>query len=276
MSTQTDQGLEPKLTSPPLVLCYHAISESWPSLLAVRPDSLRRQIDGLLRRGYTGTTFTDALGTSASSRVFAITFDDAFESVVSLAYPILSELGVPATVFMPTRADRNGLRDWEGIRLWSATPWRDELRGASWPQLKELVVAGWEIGSHSRTHPVLTEISDEELRDELHGSREDCETMLGAPCTSIAYPYGMEDERVIKATRQAGYSAAAALAVEGDRRSARRPLCWPRLAVYREDGPLRFWTKRQVFAHAPRLLDGLNRVRSRSAGPASAPERPPG
>ena len=238
------------------------MSETWPSPLAVRPALLERQVSALIRRGYRGVRFTEALTSRAGSRVFALTFDDAYESVVSLAFPVLARLGVPATVFMPTRADRDGLRDWEGIRVWSDTQWRNELEGATWEQLRELVAAGWEIGSHSRTHPEMTNISDSALRDELVGSREDCEAEIGTACTSIAYPYGLVDHRVVEAAREAGYSAGAALAVEGVRGRARQPLCWPRLAVYRGDGPTRFWAKRQAFAHAPRLLDELNRLRS--------------
>lgn len=241
------------------------MSESWPSPLAVRPEALHRQIKGLIKRGYRGTRFTEALTSDAGARVFAVTFDDSYLSVVSLAFPVLSRLGVPATVFMPTRADRDGLRDWEGIRAWSETEWRDELKGASWAQLRELVEAGWEIGSHSRTHPELTSITDAALRDELTGSREDCEAELGVKCTSIAYPYGLVDHRVVEAARNAGYRAGAGLAVEGAKGRTREPLCWPRLAVYRGDGPARLWAKRQAFAHTPRLLDELNRLRGRWA-----------
>jgi len=254
----------PDLSSPssPLVLCYHAVSESWPSLIAVRPAFLHSQVSGLIKLGYRGVRFTDALTSDVGSRVFAVTFDDSYSSVVTSAFPVLSRLGVPATVFTPTRADRDGFRDWEGIRPWSKTQWRNELRGASWSQLRELVATGWEVGSHSRTHTDLTSISEAALRAELEGSREDCEAELGVRCTSIAYPYGRVDHRVVEAALQAGYCAGAALRVEGGRGKSRHPLSWPRLSVYRSDGPARFWAKRQVFARAPRLLQGRNRLRA--------------
>ena len=244
-----------------MVLCYHAVSESWHSSLAIRPEQLRHQVSALLKRGYRAARFTDALTQNAGPRVFAITFDDAYASVISLAYPILSQLGVPATVFVPTRADRDGIRDWDGIREWSDTPWKGELSGASWAQLKEVVAAGWEIGSHTRSHPDLTSLTDAQLRDELVGSREDCETRLQTPCTSIAYPYGLVDHRVAESARQAGYLAGGALAVEGKYGRDRQAMCWPRLALYENDGAARFWTKLQLFTRAPHQFELLGKLR---------------
>ena len=66
--------------------------------------------------------------------------------------------------------------------------------------------AGWEVGSHTRSHPRLSQVEDDaELADELEGSRRVCEERLGRPCQSIAYPYGDHDERVVAAAGRAGY-----------------------------------------------------------------------
>ena len=89
-----------------LVLCYHGISERWPSdELAVSPATLGRQVELLLERGYRGVTFADAVRGSAG-KLMAVTFDDAFHSVLALARPILDRLGVPGTVFVPTEIGR--------------------------------------------------------------------------------------------------------------------------------------------------------------------------
>ena len=63
---------------------------------------------------------------------------------------------------------------------------------------------------------------------------------LGGPCTSLAYPYGDVDERVVAATAAAGYRAAAALSA---RLNSHDPLCWPRIGVYQVDDGLRFRLK---------------------------------
>ena len=85
-----------------LVLCYHAVSETWPPMLAVRPDRFERQLEHVLERGYVATTFTEAVAAPPAPRTVAITFDDAYRSVYELGLPILERLGLPATVFAPT------------------------------------------------------------------------------------------------------------------------------------------------------------------------------
>ena len=168
-----------------------------------------------------------------------MTFDDAYRSVLDLAYPILSSLGLPATVFVVTDfADERRPLEWPGIDHWRGGPHEPELRGLNWKELAELADSGWEIGSHTRTHPRLTRLSDEALARELEESRARCEQVLQRPCRSLAYPYGDFDGRVVAAAAKAGYTAAA---IEGLVRP--RPLAWPRVGVYRENSMTHFRLK---------------------------------
>src|SRR5262249_11216684 len=75
-------------------------------------------------------------------------------------------------------------------------------------------------------HPTLTKVDDAELRDELVSSKEEIERLTGVACTSIAYPKGRADERVVRAAEAAGYAAGAAL--EGATDLAAIVLAWPR------------------------------------------------
>ena len=111
-----------------LVLCYHAVSDSWPSPLAVTTEQLRSQLTYLLDRGYTGATFSDAVLAPAAARVVAVTFDDGYDSLLRYALPILDELGLPATVFMPTGLiGRDRPMSWPGIEQWLGGPDASEL-----------------------------------------------------------------------------------------------------------------------------------------------------
>lgn len=224
-----------------IVLCYHAVSPRWDADLSVTPDALDRQIGHLRSRGWKATTFTDAVLGRASGRVLAITFDDAFASVARYAAPILARHGVPATVFAPT-SFMDGAADlaWPGTAHWQHSSCAQELTAMEWSDLRGLAEAGWEIGSHTCTHPRLTTLDDARLRVELTESRERCARELGRPCRSIAYPYGDVDARVAAAAAAAGYEAGAKLA--SDLRTE-GPLRFPRVGIYHPDGWPRFRLK---------------------------------
>ena len=224
-----------------IVLCYHAVSERWAAPLSVTPANLERQLGLLTARGYRGVTFSELVSGRAEGRVVCVTFDDAYRSVLERALPIMARLGIPGTVFAPTAfVGRPEPMAWPGIDGWLGGPHEPELACMSWDDLRGLAAAGWEVGSHTRTHPHLTSCGDEQLREELEGSRADCGNGMGEPCTSLAYPYGDWDMRVAAVAEAAGYSAACTLPA---RLHTAAPLSWPRVGVYHVDDMRRFKLK---------------------------------
>jgi peptidoglycan/xylan/chitin deacetylase (PgdA/CDA1 family) len=224
-----------------LVLCYHAVSERWHTGLSITPQRLEAHLDLLVRRGYRGITFHEAVTAAPAGKSVAVTFDDAFLSVYELAFPILSRFGLTGTLFVPTRKiGGDGPMAWPGIDQWLGGPYEPELTAMSWEQVEELAGVGWEIGSHTCSHPHLTQLDDESLAAELRGSREDCEERLGRACRSLAYPYGDVDARVMKAAGEAGYVAAGALS---ERLESGARLNWPRVGIYYYDNLRRFRMK---------------------------------
>jgi len=220
-----------------LVLCYHAVSGRWPSELAVSPELLEEQLTAVRRRGYRPATFTRAVLDPPWGRTVAVTFDDAYRSTLEQAAPVLASLGVPGTVFAPTDwIGRDEPMTWPGIEEWSPGPHADELLCLDWSGLGTLADAGWEVGSHTRSHPHLSQLAgDERLRDELAGSREVMEANLGRPVDSIAYPYGDFDARVVSVAGETGYRAAGTLTRHAH---VAAPLSWPRVGVYPANRPL--------------------------------------
>jgi peptidoglycan/xylan/chitin deacetylase (PgdA/CDA1 family) len=232
-----------------LVLCYHAVSPTWPAALSVTPEAFSRQLRSLTRRGWRGATFQEAVLRPQWPRTLAVTFDDAFLSVLECAHPILSELGLPGTVFAPTSfLEQRQALSWPGIDHWSRTQSSAELQGMSWDDLARLAADGWEIGSHTRTHPRLTQLDDTALQAELVQSRQECEQRLGRPCASVAYPYGDVDARVAAHANRAGYRCGACLSSNLGPLGLHR---WPRVGVYHDDLPWRFALKvNPLFRHA--------------------------
>lgn len=228
-----------------LVLCYHAVSDTWPSPAAIAPERLGAQVRYLLRRGYRPLTLSAALREAAPRKALVVTFDDAYASILRLGVPVLERLGVPATVFVPTdAAGEAGQMAWSELAQWVGGEHEAELRCMSWEELRTLSSRGWEIGSHTCSHPHLTELAAESLERELSASRAACEERLQLPCEALAYPFGSYDERVMNAVAAAGYAAAVTL----DERIAaplrgRGPLEVPREAIYRETGWVTFLAK---------------------------------
>lgn len=241
-----------------LVLCYHAVSETWPADLSIAPDRLRAHLQHLAGKGYRGVTFSGLVSGAPTGKVVAVTFDDGYRSVVDLAAPILAELGWPGTLFVPT--DHIGSEQpmaWPGIEQWLGTEHEHELMPMGWDEVRKLRDGGWEIGSHTCTHPKLTQIPAERLERELAESRRICAEELGA-CESIAYPYGDHDAGVIAVTAAAGYAAAATLP-DGAPRPA--PLAWPRIGIYNSD---------DLRAFRPKVSPAIRRARGSAAWPLAA------
>lgn len=224
-----------------LVLCYHAVSPRWDATLSIPPERLAEQLRSLEARGYRGSTFLEAVTDPPHPRTVAVTFDDSYRSVKELGRPILDDLGWPATVFVPTAyAGAEEPRGWPGTDHWLSTERARELMPMTWEDLAELRDAGWEIGSHTVTHPHLTQIGETELATELRASAAEIERRLGA-CETIAYPYGDHDGRVVAATIESGYRAAAALPARAERRAQRH--AYPRVGVWHDTTGARFRLK---------------------------------
>ena len=245
------------------MLCYHAVSETWPADLSTTPEAIERQLAALVDRGYRGVTFSEAVEGGADKRV-AVTFDDAYRSVTELALPILDRLGLPGTVFVPTaHVGSEAPMAWAGIDRWLGGPHEQEMLCMSREQLRDLDRRGWEIGAHTHTHPRLSQLAEAELPGELELPRRLLAEWLGKPCRSFAYPYGDFSPAVVRAARAAGYSSAATLAASVPTRD---PLLWPRVGVYHGDAKWRFRLKATPLARKSglgRLRHPLNALRER-------------
>lgn len=224
-----------------LVLCYHAISPGWSASVAVAPEAFERQVSNLAREGWRSATFTEVVRHRPAGKTMVVTFDDAFASVKRYAQPVLASLGIRGTVFVPTDyVSRQAPLAWAGLDRWARTPDAKELIPMTWDDLGELAELGWEIGSHTRTHPLLTSLADDALNEELRGSREECSERVGRPVTSVAYPFGDVNDRVALHARHAGYEGAAALEWPTTQLNRYR---YPRVGVYQRDSWQRFRLK---------------------------------
>jgi peptidoglycan/xylan/chitin deacetylase (PgdA/CDA1 family) len=257
----------------PLILCYHAVSPTWRSPLSVTPNELAAQMRYLLRRGYKPETLSEAMASPRPAAALAVTFDDAYESVCRHALPVLSSLGIAATLFVPTEiVDRAGQMP-EIINI--PTDWvgeEDDMRAMSWDDVRRLSAEGWEVGSHTCSHPDLTKVDGGALRSELQRSRERCEEQLQLPCASFAYPFGSYDGDALEAVRQAGYRYAVTLEQHVlEPLAGREAVDLPRDGIYPSTGRLKLTLHGSRLARSLRFSDSYSRFARRWIWPSEEP-----
>jgi peptidoglycan/xylan/chitin deacetylase (PgdA/CDA1 family) len=212
------------------VLCYHRVEEPPASDPGdenfVTPAQFAEHMSLLANLGFTGVTVRDIVrwqrgeGT-LPSRPVAVTFDDAYESIVTHAMPVLATHRWPCTVYVVSNCVGR-------TNVWDPAAPRATLLDA--PALRTLHTAGHEIGSHSRRHRRITTLTAAEATDELQGSRLELEALLGAPVVSFAFPYGTHDRTALDRVQAAGYLGACTLKRWGNGRGS-NPLRMGRMGV---------------------------------------------
>jgi peptidoglycan/xylan/chitin deacetylase (PgdA/CDA1 family) len=89
----------------------------------------------------------------------------------------------------------------------------EAYRPLTWEQIKEMAGQGLEVGSHSYSHPILTQLYADELHLELTSSREAIQKQLSFSTPAFCYPNGQQidfTDEIKQAVKTAGYSYALA------------------------------------------------------------------
>jgi peptidoglycan/xylan/chitin deacetylase (PgdA/CDA1 family) len=257
-----------------LVLCYHAIAnqKNDPVLApyGVPLDRFTQQIDWLLERGHVFIgpgLLLDFLAGKAPlpRRPVLLTFDDGYPELLDLARDLFAPRGIEALVFVVT-GTASGTNEWDQVHG------AQKLQLLSLDQMKELQSHGVEIGSHSRTHRLMTQLSEAELDDEASGSVADL-IADGLPSPRFfAYPYGARNAAAISAARKAGFLAA--FGPEQDKlERGSDPFDLPRVLILAEDSGWRFRLKIMsppLRTFVARVQNGLERRLKKVAGRSHA------
>jgi peptidoglycan/xylan/chitin deacetylase (PgdA/CDA1 family) len=152
------------------------------------------QLDALARAGYHGVTLSQAWaawhgGPVLPARPVIVSFDDGYASQYAVAGPELRKLGWPAVLNLETA--------------------RLSARGGLTPaHVRALLRDGWELASHTLTHPDLRHVGRARLAREVSGSRAVLRRRFGVRVRFFCYPYGRVDAGVRAAVRRAGYTGA--------------------------------------------------------------------
>jgi peptidoglycan/xylan/chitin deacetylase (PgdA/CDA1 family) len=195
----------------------------------------------------------EALGAlDPSSRVggryFCVTFDDGFRNWITNAAPVLSELGIPAAFFVPTKYIGLDLdADFEQITPFyqhSYSRHGGRFEFLAWQDCRQMVAAGFTFGSHTHSHVRLTRVSPSEVEQEFTLSKQIMEKQLGVPCRHLCCPWGQPGRDFDPAihpelARRLGY-ASFLTTQEGANYSGQSPFHIRRNAVTPDQGSLLF------------------------------------
>jgi peptidoglycan/xylan/chitin deacetylase (PgdA/CDA1 family) len=174
---------------------YHHIAISpTDSRYYVSPESFDAHLELLENWGYetiTTTMLVEAItrGAALPPRPIIITFDDANEDNYTHAFPIMRKHGFTGVLYVPYYYI--GAADYLTVA-----------------QIQEMAAQGWEIGSHSLSHPTnLIAMDPTTMRSEIVGSRKQLEALLDLPVLTFAYPLGENSSAVVDYVHFAGYIA---------------------------------------------------------------------
>ena len=190
------------------ILTYHRILREPPApsvdpqRIAVSASQFRAHLAWLTRWGYRAVSLVDyprqlRRGPTPAPKSFAITFDDGYEEVLTLALPILREFHFTATVFA-VPGQLGGLNVWDD----------GQARLLNADQIQALQKAGVTIGAHTCGHVHLPQVDTAAARREIRDSKKRLEDILQQPAPLFAYPYGESNPAVESLVQEAGFEGA--------------------------------------------------------------------
>lgn len=187
------------------ILYYHSIS-NLPVRSSVAPEAFAEQMEHLRAHGYHILSLTEAVRyliecTPFPAKSVVLTFDDGFADNYEHAFPVLARLHLPATIFLA--ASYIGAE-----RLPTLTRTDFVPQPLTWQQVREMHAHGVEFGSHTLTHPMLSQVTLQDVRHEVRESKRMIEDRLGAPVYFFCYPRGDFTRPVQQIVRAENYRAA--------------------------------------------------------------------
>lgn len=184
----------------PTILMYHSISDDG-AFFSVSSHAFDRQLSWLKKAGHQFFTL-DALfqqlhaGTNVLHNAVFVTFDDGYRNNLDQALPILEKHQVPATIYVCSDFVENGRSD-KGIPICN----QSELqRLANHPLIT--------IGGHTKSHPKLSKLSNDDALEEMILGKNALEIMIGKRIYHFAYPKGDYSFATTKLVSQAGFATA--------------------------------------------------------------------
>ena len=188
-----------------MILMYHNVDEK-AGFNTVSAENFERQLRYVQQHWQLTDMGTYVRECRVNPRVATVTFDDAYACIITHVLPVIQELDIPITVFVPVSFigkynewDEN-LSDYKKINILS---W-DEIEKLSH---KSLIT----FGSHGISHTSFGKLSKNQIESELKESKELLEKHLQKQMDYFAFPYGQRKDfgcATSELLHEVGYKAA--------------------------------------------------------------------
>jgi peptidoglycan/xylan/chitin deacetylase (PgdA/CDA1 family) len=156
----------------------------------------------MLHLKHLGFSFSTIRNTSLDDQSIFVTFDDGYDNVMDHAFPVLREVEGVATVF--------AIADYVGKKnSWDYFPEAHQIHHMPWGDLRTLSDAGWEIGSHGKTHRRMIHMNPREIVKELEESKLEIEQQTGKEVVTFCPPFNAWNYELLQAIEAAGYTRVA-------------------------------------------------------------------
>jgi len=176
-----------------VVLMYHAVS-------AEQLHRFIQQMEQVTK--LTIPVAAAAIKNLARGKLYCtVTFDDGFSSTIDTVLPVLNQMSIPATFFIPTAY-------WGKEARWITDNNRRQCFGfvITTEKLKQFSEHRCvTIGSHGINHVRLTEVSDDDAWQELAESKKILEDITGKDIKMHSFPFGSYYDRHVQMALNAGY-----------------------------------------------------------------------
>ncbi len=168
--------------------------------LYVGANLFAAQLGELQAAGFGNGSLQHSAGPFQPGKI-VISFDDGYVNVLRQAVAPLAAAGFKAIQFLPANF-LGRQNEWDVAH--GEAP--EAIMDAA--QVREWLAAGHDLGSHSLTHPFLTQVPLEQAREEIFASKKKLEDLFGRPIEHFCYPHGDWNEPVRDFVREAGYRTA--------------------------------------------------------------------
>lgn len=181
-----------------VILLYHHVDSSTPAITSIKPEQFDRHLEIIESQGFTVVPLAELVENSRTgdplAREVAMTFDDAYTSIYTEAWPRLKARNWPFTIFVSP--------------AFVGTPGPYYL---DWSQLQEMAESGVAIENHTMNHQHLVRRLEGETTDawraRVMAEIAEATEVLGSKgfkASQFAYPYGEYNQELLDIVESQG------------------------------------------------------------------------